>query len=262
MVVADYRSNVRGLAGVVGPGLRTLGWALPLVLGGALVEANSVVVTPDAALGGSSFGLEVRLEDPAQTRPNDAWVAVGPDKGLDRETSVRGHFLIDLRRLELPARPRGDAPAHLCFLGLSQGEDWATARVILFVERVSRRSWVIGARLWDDGLQRYVTAGRAELARPRSRRRSSGSSVVQLEFAWRAATRPGTRDGQFRLTRTVDGEPEILFERTDLDNGAQTLSHLRAGVVNSRHQREGTRGVLYLDDFSLSRTYGPVVGEN
>jgi hypothetical protein len=258
--VADYRSDVRSLAGVASRGLRTLGWVLPLALGTALAEANSVVVTPRAALGGSSFGLEIRLEDPAQVRPSDAWVAIGPDKGLDRETSVRGSFLIDPRKLLLSARRRGAGNAHLCFLGLSEAEDWTSARVILFLERGPGRSWVIGARLWDDGLRRYVTAGRAVLAEPRSPRRTS---VVRVDFAWRAATSPEARDGQFQLTRTVGDEPELLLERADLDNATQTLSYLRAGVVNSRHQRTHIHGELYLDDFSLSRTYGPLVtGKN
>jgi hypothetical protein len=258
--VADYRTNVPGLARcAVSRALRSLFWALPVILAGGLAEANSVVATRQAALGGSSFGLEIRLDDPARSRPNDAWVAIGPDKGLDGETSIRGSFLIDLRNLQLPSRRRGAGRPHLCFLGLSQAEDWATARVILFVERGRRQSWVIGARLWDDGLHRYVTAGRAVLAQPRSRRRTS---VVRVDFEWRAATSPGARDGQLRLTRTVKGEPELLFERADLDNAAQTLNYLRAGVVNSAHQRNRTRGKLYLDDFSLSRTYGPVVSED
>jgi hypothetical protein len=243
-------------------GIRTL-CCVALVLGAGSVEANSVRVTPKAGPGGSQFALQINIDDAKHTKPIDAWVGLGPDKGLAGETLVQGSFLVDLRRLRLPRPARGARKAHLCFLGLSQAPDWATARVILFLERARDGSWLIGARLWDDGRGRYLTAGRAALATPSSVRRARGaggsSPMVRIDFEWGAATSPGARDGQFRLTRTVEDEPELLLERVDLDNGNQSLSYLRAGVVNSAHQRKHTRGKLYLDDFSLSRVYGLAV---
>ena len=243
------------------------GWMFFLVfLVGAAAEANSVTVKGGAVLGRSGFQLVVTLEDPASVEPNDAWVGIGPDKGMAEETQVVGRVVIDPAALRMaPSSP--STPNHLCFLGLSETSDWATAKVILVLERGPGRSWLIGARIWDDALASYVAVGPSVLTEavpttsrsPRAPRETGpGPSAMGVEFEWRVASAPDGEDGVFRLFRTVDGSRELLLESAAVANGTQTLNYLRAGVVNGAHQARDTFGTLFLDDVGLSRTFDPV----
>jgi hypothetical protein len=237
---------------------------LAFLLAGSSAQANSVTVRGEAALGSPGFRLAVILDDPDTMARNDAWVGIGPDRGMAEESHVVGHFVIDLGGLRMaPSRPEN--PRHLCFLGLSETADWQTARVILFLERGPDRSWLIGARVWDDALASYVAVGpsllienRATVSRSPSVPAEPGPppEAIRVDFEWQAASAPGAQDGLLRLYRTVAQGTELLAESTALTNGSQKLNFLRVGVVNAAHQARGTFGTLSLDDVSLSRTFG------
>jgi len=234
--------------------------ALTLVAG--FSEANSVTVRGDAAFGGPGFHLVAIVVDPGLVPPNDAWAGIGPDRGMSEETQIVASFVVDPGRLWMAASTP-EEPHHLCFLGLSETADWTTARVILFLERGPDRSWLIGARLWDDALARYVVVGPSFLVEttPTVRRSPRGavssSSGIRVDFEWHAASEPGAQDGVFRLFRGVDQGRELVLERTGLSSGTQRLSFLRVGVVNAAHQARSTVGTLSLDEVRLSRTFGP-----
>jgi hypothetical protein len=248
-------------------GHRTAGAGVLLLamLAGGAAEANSVTVDGRTGLGGPGFRLEVTLEDPVSTEPNDAWVGIGPDKGMAAETHVAGRFVIDPGALRLPPDSPSH-PSHLCFLGLSETEDWSTVRLILFLQQGPDRTWLVGARVWDDEAGGYVSVGPAPLTvgvatTSRSpgtpRTPGPGPSAVLVDFEWSAESAPGARDGLFRLHRTVDGARELVLEHASLTSATQNVRFLRAGLVNGTHQSKGTFGRLSLDEVSLSRAFGP-----
>lgn len=233
--------------------------ALCFVLPAATGEGNSIQVTPDAALGGSRFGLEITLDDPARVPSTSAWVAVGPDKGLEDETAVSGSFLIDPADVTMS---EDGARNHIEVLSFFQDLGPSGIRIAFFLQRGRGGRWLLGAWVRDDAEGRLVLAGRGTLAAgpaeapgPDSgNRRQRRRAATRIDFEWVAASAPDAADGHLRVFRTEPGgEKAFLFERTGLDNGTQTLNHLRVGVVNRQHHFSGTSGRLYLDDFVLSR---------
>ncbi len=227
--------------------------ALLMVLAAATSEGNSIQVTAGAALVGQ-FGLRITLDDPALTRPTEAWVSIGPDKGMVNETAIHGGFFIDPGNLTMSRTPGPqDQTEHFCFLSFSQDTGPQGAKVILFLEPGPDGTWLIGARIMEDSNPRLVVAGRASLIE------YEPVVLTAIEFEWGAASAPGARDGYLRLFQAVDTEKTLLFERTDLDNGAQTLNHLRIGVVDKSHHSPGTYGELLLDDIELYRSPAAII---
>lgn len=223
--------------------------------------ADSLHVTRDAASGGSRFGLRLDVGDDVAGSAAGAFVAVGPEAGLRRETALAARFTLDVRRLRLAA-PDGRAGS-LDFLRFGEGAVDDT-RLVAFVEQDAAGRWYLGARTWEDGAARYALAGRAQLAfepdagAPADRAEHAREQPVHVEIQWIAADSAASR-GQLRvlLVDPPDGtespcESVVLFENDALDNGRQTVSYVQVGVTGGARQR-GAAGRLSIDAFDVAR---------
>ncbi len=228
--------------------------ALFLTISVSSAEGNSIQVSPSAALEGG-YGFRITLDDPTETPPREAWMAVGPEKAIAEETAIYGSFSMDLANLTMgngersgPRRRRriSSAQARVSFLSLSSDLEPGGATVTLFLEQGSGGNWFLGAHVWNDSLGRFAEAGKAPLGAPQP-------GATRVAFEWGAASSPGALDGYLRLLQMIEGQPTLLFERTDLDNGAQVLNYLQVGMVDVSRQFAGTHGDLYLDELELNR---------
>lgn len=241
--MADVRSVKR--VSVSRTGRLALGF---LLTGAGLVppaEANSIQVTPAAALDGSLFGLELRLA--AWSRPTDAYVAIGQEKGVWDETALALGFLLDPSGLVATC---DGWPGRLSFLRLARSP--GGAGLVVFLEQDPQNAWFIGAWSWDDALRRFVLAGRAPLqVGPYAPR-------PQVEVEWAAASEPAGRErGYVRiLSVESDGDRALLLENSDLNNARQRVGYVELGVRATDHA-PGVSGRLLIDGFQLSRTWPP-----
>lgn len=268
--MTQYSSTVSVSSAVLLP-------VLALLAGPAPVRANSLTVGGGAAMGGTGFGLRVTLDDPAMTAPNDAWVSIGPDKGMLGETSILGGFLLDVSGLTV-------GPGGLRFLRFYDQLGAGGERVVFFLEKVSSGSWQLGAWTWDDTMAQLVLAGQGALPGPcpppaapstAPGGLSAGSSfacpetgpspVLAIEFEWQAAATPGT--GRLSVfarpiaptqafaqptARRVAIDSTVVLHREDLDNASQSLSYMQLGVLAAEHPAQ-TFGDLSLDEIAVRR---------
>ena len=225
----------------------------PLWLAGAVLAlapvparaSNGIHVTSGAALEGSVFGLELRLDDPRLAPPVDAYVALGAESGLRRETSLDVEFTLDCRRLTAAEGSAGP----LRFIRLLQSADPAGVRVALFLERVPDVGWSIGLESWDDASAQRVLVDRAALFP-----QGPAPGPVRFQVAWTAATREPGGAGYLRLARSEpDGSWTTLFRSRELRNAAQWIERLQIGVL-AADQPQGLSGSLLLDRFALYRS--------
>lgn len=217
-------------------------------------EANSVQVKPSAALDGSGFGLELKLDDPASQEAKDAYVAIGHEKGLQGEGSLVVGFTLDPRGL---VAARNGQSGLLSFLRLATRRGRGGARLVVFVEQTPQNAWLIGAWSWDDPTRGFVLAGRAPLPFA-----TGGAAPVlppRIEVEWDAASeQAGRAHGSLRvLSVAPDGERALLLERTDLRNASQLVSYVQLGVLATEHA-PGVSGRLLVDSFEVNRTAPPL----
>jgi hypothetical protein len=235
----------------------------PLWLAGALLAfppvpahaSNGIHVTARAALEGSTFGLELRLDDPRLVPPVDAYVALGAETGLLRETSLDVEFTLDCSRLSVAAGQ--DGVGALRFLRLSESTQPSSVRVAVFLEKDPALGWSIGAESWDDASGQRVVLDRAALFA-----QGQAAGPVRLEIAWAAAPAAPGGAGHLRITRVEpDGTPTLLIRSRDLRNAAQWIERLEVGVLGA-DQPPGLSGPLLFDRFAVyraeSRPSGPV----
>jgi len=271
-------SSSRRLIAAALVGLAFVGWAHQ-------VEASSLQVTPRAAMGGTSLGLEITLEDPVRKPPQDVWLSIDPASGLDSESAVSVGFLIDPTSLSI-------GPEGFAFLRLYQHFGAGGERLVLFLSQGSGGIPALGAWVWDDSERRLVLAGRGLLqlrfrgesevptsvkhgkdakkpakgsSAQRHPRHKNSDRVIAVEVEWAAATpaEPGHLRVFVRAAKRHSpythsegrrsGRQWIrLFERVDLDNSAQSLSYMQFGVRATEHFA-GTFGTLLIDEVAVLR---------
>ena len=221
-----------------------------------LAEANSIQVMPSAALGGSRFGLELKLDDPASNRAKDAYVAIGHEKGLQGEASLEVGFTLDPSGL-VPARD--GRPGTLSFLRLGRRRGWSGTGLVVFIERTPQGTWLIGAWSRDDATGAFVLAGRAPLPLEPVTSGAPPALPPRIEIEWATASEPaGRAHGYLRLLSVAgDGERALLLENADLDNTRQLVDYVQLGVV-AADRAPGVSGRLLLDDFEVNRTAPPL----
>lgn len=208
------------------------------------------MVTPAAALDGSHFGLELRLDDPASGRRARAFVAIGPEKGVRNETTLEVGFTLDPRGLVVTS---AGGPGRLSFLRLGRGR----AGLVVFLEQIPLNAWSIGAWSWDDATGRLVLAGQASLpfADP-----TGGPTVPpRVEVEWAAASRaPARSRGYLRILSVAEGgERALLLENTGLDNASQRIGYVELGV-RTADDAAGVSGRLLIDNVQLTRSSPPL----
>jgi hypothetical protein len=216
-------------------------------------RADDIHVTARAALNGR-FGLEIRPGLRAGQPARDAFVAVGPEKGFSNETALEAGFTIDVGRLSL-AQDRASSGV-LPFLRM--GDPTGPANVLVFLEETPSGSWLVGALTRDDPSGALVLAGQAPL--PFQKLQGSGPLPPRLELEWKASSADAPT-GCVRVTHVhPDGSRDLLFERTDLNNGSQVVNHVRLGVL-AGDRAPGISGQLFLDDFDVNRLLPPLAQE-
>ncbi len=234
-----------------------LAFGLLAAVGAApLAEADSIRVMPTVALGGSRFGLELKLDDPASKEPNDAYVAIGHEKGLRGEASIEVGFTLD---------PSGLVAAHdgqsgrLSFLRLTGRPGQGGTGLVVFVEQTPENTWLIGAWSWDDPTNGFVLAGRAVLPFEPARGGVPPALLPRIEVEWATASeQAGRAHGQLRLLAVAaDGERALLLENADLNNASQLVSYVQLGVLAADHA-PGVFGRLLLDNFEVNRIAPPL----
>jgi hypothetical protein len=241
------------------PGLNTAGLAFGLLAAAGvpgLAEANSIRVTPAAALDGSRFGLELKLEDPAAREPTDAYVAIGPEKGVRDEASLEVGLTLDPGGLVAAGRRK---PGALSFMRLADTGGPGRPGLVVFLEQAPVKGWFIGAWSWDDDAGRFVLAGRAPLRFETTRGVAVAAIRPRVEVEWAAASDlAGRARGYVRiLSVAADGERALLLENTELNNAAQRVGHVELGVRAAEHA-PGVSGRLLLDNFEINRTSPPL----
>lgn len=251
MADAGSDRRIRGLDTVrLAFGILVVAGALPLA------EANSIQVTPSAALGGSRFGLELKLDDPTSGRAKDAYVAIGHEKGLQGEASLEVGFTLDPGGL---IAARNGQSGTLNFLRLGRRRGSSGAGLVVFIERTPQSTWLIGAWSWDDATNRFRLAGRAPLPFEPGAAGAPPVLLPRIEIEWAGASQQAGRGrGYLRvLSVASDGERALLLEDADLDNASQLVSYVQLGVVAADHA-PGVSGRLLLDDFEVNRTAPPL----
>ena len=239
------------------PGLNTAGLAFGLLAAAGapgLAEANSIRVTPSAALGGSRFGLELKLDDPASNKATDAYVAIGPEKGVRDEASLEVGLTLDPGGLVAAGRRK---PGALSFMRLADTGGPGRPGLVVFLEQTPVKGWFIGAWSWDDATGRFVLAGRAPLRFETARGVAVAAIRPRVEVEWAAASELGGRGYLRILSVAANGERALLLENTDLNNATQRVGYVELGVRAADHA-PGVSGRLFLDNFEINRTSPPL----
>jgi hypothetical protein len=237
---------------------RTAGLALGLLLTRTglvpQAEANSIRVTPVAALDGSLFGLELRLDDPASKTPTDAYVAIGPEKGVRDESALEVGFTLDPSGLVAASHRRS---GRLSFLRLAGGP--GRAGLVVFLEQTPLNAWFVGAWSWDDATGGFVLAGRAPFRFEDTRGVGLSALRPHLEVEWAAASEPaGRAQGYLRILSVAsDGDRALLLENTELNNASQRVGYVELGVRAADHA-PGVSGALFIDNFQVNRASPPL----
>ncbi len=195
-----------------------------VALGAPLFAQNSIDVTPDAALGGSFFGLEVILDGSS----NKTFVV---DKSPDDDTSYCMRFRVDPNTLDLPnGRKTGAVKAQT-----------SNNRGILFFDLQASNTGKM------KGKARMKNGPGDALRKARFRLKPGEDHTV--EICGSSASAPGAADGTFRVV--VDGDEKI--NRTDMSK-VFGIGKVKVGATHSLGLGVGS---YFLDDFSSFRTLAP-----
>ena len=209
-------------------------YAVILLVASVTMAANTVSVTPGAALNGTNFGLNVNL-DGTNT------VAYVSSDHPNNEKVYRARFWIDQRNLQIPL---GDAANnHLrFFIGVDQ--DGPGQHIIGFLTKSA-----------DDGGYHFIVWVEADT--PNDFKLGGniflGNALPrQVEVEWAAATAPGANDGFIQISR-VDN-PAQTSGRSDIDNDTVDVDRFRIGVFNNPVPLST---FYYMDEFESFRTLAP-----
>ena len=221
-------------------GLIALLVALPMT------AANSVAVTQAAKLGPatSQWGLQVTLQDVSPR--NATYVYVGPDKGFNNETTLRGSFFVDPQGINISGLNSFqmidflDAPGGHVHLIFHLQQDPNTLNYHLNVWHWNQ--------LLNSGAGNWAFAGGGFIAL-----KNAAWHNNRIDFVWNAGN-----PGHLTMWRTLytNGAPDAsgtvqMFSNDLPGMSGAVINYVFAGMFAS--QDPGTSGVLYLDEFSFSR---------
>ncbi len=201
--------------------------ALAMIFGAASAFANSLAVTPAAALGGSNFGLAVTLD--GTTNP----VYVAENSAVD-ELVYRAEFRVNHNNMTLDP---GSAHA---ILVTRKGPAPVVNNIRIFLKKIGS-DYKITVRAKKEG------AGTANCGKT-----TFGGAGLRIGIEWVAASATGLSDGECRLFRNgVE-----FFENTNVSNFGMEVDAVRFGAPLGDVEAT-TVGDFYLDDFSSFRTLAP-----
>jgi hypothetical protein len=230
----------------------TLAVTLAAVLAALPVSgANSIAVTQAAKLGPTTslWGLEVTLQDVAPR--NATYVYVGPSKGFNNETTLRGSFFIDPQGVTFGTAPGAFSFQMITFLDNTS----PTGHVHLIFhlrQDTSNGNYFLNVWHWNQTLNsgngNWQFSGGGFFAL-----KNAAWHNTRLDFSWNAGN-----PGHMVMWRTLytnglpDASGTLQIFSADLP-GMQdaVINYVFAGMFGSHDP--GTFGVLNLDGFSFSR---------
>lgn len=187
----------------------------PAVLG------NSLSVTPDAAMDGTDFGLQVDLDG----QKNLAYVV---NRTGDQGT-LTTEFWLDATNATL-SKKRLLVVGAYSFVG--------SFHPVFEVEVAQKGNGKPAVKFFcRENNGNAVFVGARQINRP-----------VRVEVDFVAASSPGAKDGICRIR--VDGKTR--GQKTALSNGEQSVSSVRVGVLRGR-KWSSLSGSLYLDEYVAKR---------
>jgi len=205
----------------------------------ACAPVSCLDVNANAAMNGTSFGLEVVL-DGSQSTANAFVQDSTPD--VNMETVYRASFLFNVNDMTAIVGAR-----HLIASLATLSSNGARAFTLQL-----RKT----AATWDVRVFASLTASATQ-------RRSitpiplSTDQPQRITMEWTSASGPGVADGFIRLTVSdPDGSNAVFEERSDILNWTQTARNMKLGHIGASIDTPSS-GSHYYDEFESFRTLAP-----
>lgn len=214
--------------------------------------ANTVTVTPGAALGtsASDFGLQVNIVD-APPR-NATYVMAGPGQGFNDETTLNGSFFINPQAVTLPLSA---STGYFQMIDMLQGVNPGDkVHLIFFLQRSSATGdYFIAVWHWNEtlsgGAGNWQFSGNGFFAPDGT----PAFSNNRIDFQWNAGN-----PGHLTMSRTLytGGVPDptgtIQMFSVNLPGMTNAkINYVFAGLFAAHSP--GTSGTLFLDEFVFNR---------
>jgi hypothetical protein len=227
---------------------RLISVAALVVLPATTWAANSLSVNAAAAMAGTNFGLEVVLQNPAVNPSTQAYVSIGPDKGLSNETGLSGTMYVNPGNMTMSSALGAN---HIQSFWLFQDANAPNGiKLIFFLQKqnAAPNTWFFTAWYRNANNNFFNFACNGFLA---------GSAVTRangarrIDWEWEA----GAGNGRLFIQRSnEDGSgTATICNVNNLQAGSQNIDRLVWGMVNPANHFAGTFGSFDLDEFSISR---------
>lgn len=206
--------------------LATISFTAAVLLTSTATFGSSLAVNPTAALGGSSFGLEVTVDN-----GGDAYVQ---SDHPDQETTYTMRF-----RIRVPndfSIPMGQ------YIRILRTNDTLGQNLILFLGRDAANQYRMAAWANDDG-------GTWRNCGPGIFLDFPGAPVDrEIELTYSSSTAPGANNGTVTLTKIGTAQ---VSTRSNLDTDTRVINRTRVGVFDAA--AIGATGTYHFDTFSSFR---------
>lgn len=207
-------------------------FAVALLMAGHVLAAD-LSVTPEAAMAGSNYGLQVDFDG------SDLSACYVEDQSPNSETTMRVFF----RLKNSPSFSMAMRDGHDIYRATGLGKEAFVLKYRMFN--------VMGGTNY---VQLHAKRDNGTWTRP-----LLGMNATQAgwKISWQAASSPGANDGFIRLSvRQADGTFRCLGEVTGIDNDTFVVNNQRLGAMGGI--TAGTTGALYFDTFESYRTIDEV----
>ncbi len=194
--------------------------------------SGEIDVTPEAALEGTDFGLEVDIGT-----PDEAFVE---DGSADDDFRHRSEFMLDPNSVNL-----ADGEQVAIFGGKDAGGN-VVFRV--WLRRQGSDYTLFAESIDNDGTQQTTF------------QKTISDAPQKVGIVWQAALTSGSCDGLMKLfinDNTQEGQ--FLF---DLDNDARKVTTVLLGLVDGQALSSASNGTFFLDEFASFSPSGTGAGPN
>ncbi|KAB2966010.1 MAG: hypothetical protein F9K18_06120 [Thermoanaerobaculia bacterium] len=207
--------------------LLVLAAAVVLSAGAALAQ-NTLTVNNTAALGGTTFGMDISI---AAAATNSVYVQ-------SDHPNAETHLLMKWRmNLVATTAPISGGGRNLRFL-LVRDETAARNHLILFAQRQQTGNWRLAAWTWDTVGNTYVFAGGHFLS----------AYATNLDLQEECDWTPGAGNGTLTCTRVGSA---FTFTNATLNNGGLVGDTIRTGFLD--FDAFNSVGHVYFDEYEFYR---------
>ncbi len=229
----------------------------------AAQAANSLAVTSTAAMGNSTAsanctgdsqpgpcGLRLSLDNPATVTPTQAYVQLGPDKGLNNETALKGSFFINPQNLAMDDSQTTTNHFQM-MLFYKDFVDNSSIPLIFFLHKdATTKNWFITVWNYSSIASNFVFTCNGFFALPNS----TAFNEVLIDFEWNAGN-----PGRLQMWRTNYSNGTATTARTQMfdtpvaGQANAAVNHVFTGMFNPGSHQVGTVGTVDLDEFTFAR---------